>query len=451
MRWPDDRKKNVENSAMNRPSASRVAVEATPSAPDSRALWLCRAAFSARVTRSDSTVEDRCSRLSASRRCRSDRPATAWSRRSGKPLAACCPTSANSPATSTSSSSIAARAASPAGTWRRTSRSTKGRSSAARSSATRTGTRIPENSASSRPSARTPTATTSSRRVHSDATRTTGATDEPLAALAEAGGAGTTGGRIGGAETAGGVGSRWTGRGELTRAVCPSRSRRVPQRPRGLDLAPGPGGTAGSASLGRVARVTTPARLQDRVLTVPNGLSLLRLLGVPLFLYWTLHTHQDGRAVLLLMAAGASDYADGKIARAWDQSSRLGQLLDPLADRLYILATLVALVARDGLPLAFAVAIVGRDALLACALPALRRAGYGPLPVSFLGKAATFNLLYAFPMLLAALPEHDGLLATVVRPLGWAFAVWGTVLYWAAGAAYLIQVRQLTRPGVQEA
>lgn len=189
-----------------------------------------------------------------------------------------------------------------------------------------------------------------------------------------------------------------------------------------------------------------PAVAGDRVLTVPNALSALRLAGVPLFLYWVLGTHQDGRAILLLMAAGASDYADGKIARSWGQSSRLGVLLDPLADRLYILATLVALVARDGLPLAFAAVLIGRDVVLACLLPVLRRHGYGPLPVSYLGKAATFNLLYAFPMLLAALPERDDLLSTVFRPLGWAFATWGTALYLVAGAAYAVQVRRLTRP-----
>jgi CDP-diacylglycerol--glycerol-3-phosphate 3-phosphatidyltransferase len=183
----------------------------------------------------------------------------------------------------------------------------------------------------------------------------------------------------------------------------------------------------------------------DRIWTIPNLLSALRLAGVPLFLYWVLHTHQDGRAILLLMAAGASDYFDGKIARKYGQFSRLGQLLDPAADRLYILATLLALVARDGLPLWWALALIGRDVLLAFTIPLLRRHGYGPLPVHFLGKAATFNLLYAFPMLLAALPDRDDVLSTVFRPLGWAFATWGSTLYWWAGVLYVIQVRQLIR------
>jgi CDP-diacylglycerol--glycerol-3-phosphate 3-phosphatidyltransferase len=187
------------------------------------------------------------------------------------------------------------------------------------------------------------------------------------------------------------------------------------------------------------------ARASDRIWTVPNALSALRLAGVPLFLYWVLGTHQDGRAILLLMAAGASDYFDGKIARKYGQFSRLGQLLDPAADRLYILATLLALVARDGLPLWWALALIGRDVFLAGTIPLLRKHGYGPLPVHFLGKAATFNLLYAFPMLLAALPNRDDVLSTVFRPLGWAFATWGSTLYWWAGVLYVVQVRQLLR------
>lgn len=183
----------------------------------------------------------------------------------------------------------------------------------------------------------------------------------------------------------------------------------------------------------------------DRIWTIPNLLSALRLAGVPLFLYWVLGTHQDGRAILLLMAAGASDYFDGKIARKYGQFSRLGQLLDPAADRLYILATLLALVARDGLPLWWALALIGRDVLLAGLLPVLRRHRYGPLPVHFLGKAATFNLLYAFPMLLSALPDRDDVLSSIFRPLGWAFAAWGSTLYWWAGVLYVVQVRQLVR------
>jgi len=193
--------------------------------------------------------------------------------------------------------------------------------------------------------------------------------------------------------------------------------------------------------------VADDVELSRRIWTIPNVLSLLRLAGVPLFLYWALVTEQDGRAILLLMAAGATDYLDGWIARRYGSFTRLGQLLDPAADRLYILATLLALVARDGLPLWWALVLIGRDLVLAGCLPILRKHGYGPLPVHFMGKAATFNLLYAFPMLLAAVPGNEGLLATVFRPMGWAFATWGSLLYLWAGVLYVVQVRRLVRAG----
>jgi CDP-diacylglycerol--glycerol-3-phosphate 3-phosphatidyltransferase len=179
---------------------------------------------------------------------------------------------------------------------------------------------------------------------------------------------------------------------------------------------------------------------------VPNALSAARLLGVPVFLWLVLVVERDGLAVLLLMASGATDWLYGKIARRYGSFTRLGQLLDPLADRLYILATLLGLVIRDGIPLWWAAALVGRDVLLAVTtLPYLRRHGYGPLPVHFLGKAATFNLLFAFPMLLVSLPGSDGLLSDVFRPLGWAFAAWGSALYLWAGVLYVAQVRRVVR------
>jgi CDP-diacylglycerol--glycerol-3-phosphate 3-phosphatidyltransferase len=188
-----------------------------------------------------------------------------------------------------------------------------------------------------------------------------------------------------------------------------------------------------------------------RVWTVPNALSMLRLVGVPVFLYLVLGPHRDGLAILLLMASGVTDYLDGQIARRFGSYSRLGQLLDPLADRLYILATLVGLVLRDGIPWWWAAVLIGRDALLGVTtLPYLRKHGFGPLPVHFLGKAATFNLLFAFPMLLAALPEDRGLLADVFRPLGWAFVSWGTALYLWAGVLYVVQVRAVVAQARRE-
>jgi cardiolipin synthase len=179
----------------------------------------------------------------------------------------------------------------------------------------------------------------------------------------------------------------------------------------------------------------------DRVLTVPNALSALRLAGVPVFLWLILGPKADAAAVLLLMVSGFTDYLDGMIARRWNQISRVGQLLDPLADRLYIFATLLGLGLRGIVPWWLVGLLAGRDVLLACTLPVLRRLGRGPLDVHYLGKAATFNLLYAFPLLL--LGDYSGTAAAVARVLGWSFAIWGTGLYWWAGMLYLQQVRDL--------
>ena len=186
----------------------------------------------------------------------------------------------------------------------------------------------------------------------------------------------------------------------------------------------------------------------DQVWTIPNALSVLRLLGVPLFIWLVLRPvfhgpHMDGWAILVLALAGMTDYLDGKIARAFHQTSRIGTLLDPAADRLYILATLVGLAWRDIIPIWLVVILVGRDLLMAIPLTVLRRHGYGPPPVHFMGKAATFNLLYAFPLLLLG-DGHDTL-NDIAGAVGWAFAIWGTTLYWTAAGLYVLQVRQALR------
>ena len=188
---------------------------------------------------------------------------------------------------------------------------------------------------------------------------------------------------------------------------------------------------------------TPAAGATDRVLTIPNALSVLRLFGVPLFLWLLLGPHADGWALVVLMVAGFTDWADGVLARRLNQMSSLGALLDPLADRLYILATLTGLVLRNIIPLWLALVIVGRDVVLTVALAVLRRYGYGPFAVHYLGKAAMFCLLYAFPLLLIG--AHHGTVADVARPIAWAFTIWGTALYLWAGAVYLIQTGQLVR------
>ncbi len=181
----------------------------------------------------------------------------------------------------------------------------------------------------------------------------------------------------------------------------------------------------------------------DRIVTLPNIISFIRLLGVPVFLWLILVPQADGWALVLLVASGISDWADGKIARATGQISRLGQILDPVADRLYIAAALLGLALRGIIPWWLVGLLVARDLLLAALLPALRKRGLVGLPVHFLGKAATFCLLYAFPLLL--LGDAAGTLGDVARVIGWAFAIWGTGLYWYAALLYVEQARRVIR------
>jgi len=185
----------------------------------------------------------------------------------------------------------------------------------------------------------------------------------------------------------------------------------------------------------------------DRIWTVPNALSVLRLFGVPLFLWLLLGPHADGWALVVLAVSGFTDWLDGVLARLLNQTSRIGALLDPLADRLYILATLVGLVLRHVIPWWLGALIVGRDVVVGAVLPRLRKAGYGPPEVHYLGKAATFCLLYAFPLLL--LGTYHGTTADIARPIAWAFTVWGTSLYLWSGVVYLHQIAGLLRNPVR--
>lgn len=177
------------------------------------------------------------------------------------------------------------------------------------------------------------------------------------------------------------------------------------------------------------------------VWTLPNVLSGLRLLGVPLFLWLVLGPESDGWALLVLVVSGATDFLDGWLARRWNQTTVIGQVLDPVADRLYILAVVVGLGLREVIPWWMAVSIPLRDALMWGLVPLLRTRGLSSLPVHFLGKSATFNLLYAFPLLL--LGDGDGVMAELARVFGWSFALWGIGLYWWAGVLYAVQVRRL--------
>lgn len=178
---------------------------------------------------------------------------------------------------------------------------------------------------------------------------------------------------------------------------------------------------------------------RPELLTLPNALTLARALGVPLFIYLALVLEADGWAILTLAIGGATDYFDGKIARAWGQESRFGELADPAIDRIYIVATLIVLYLRDAIPLWVILILLARDAVLALVTIALTANSLPPLKVTYLGKAATFNLLYAFPFLLLALNSGvDGnWYSELAYIFGWSFALWGIALYFFTGVNYL--------------
>lgn len=191
----------------------------------------------------------------------------------------------------------------------------------------------------------------------------------------------------------------------------------------------------------------TSAATTDRVLTVPNVLSMVRLVLIVVFVYVLLVAHQTGWAVAILMFSGASDWADGKIARLMNQSSRLGALLDPAVDRLYMLIVPICLALAGIVPWWLIGGLLGRDVLLAATLPVLRSRGLVALPVTYLGKAATFALMSGFPLVL--LGQGEPLWARTVLAIGWAFLIWGAALYLWSFIVYLVQVvlvvRQLPR------
>jgi CDP-diacylglycerol--glycerol-3-phosphate 3-phosphatidyltransferase len=186
-----------------------------------------------------------------------------------------------------------------------------------------------------------------------------------------------------------------------------------------------------------------PQRPPDRVLTVPNLLSVIRLALIPVFIYVLLVKHADGWAVAILMFSGASDWADGKIARTLNQSSRLGVLLDPAVDRLYMVTVPIALALRGIVPWWFVITLLVRDALLVATLPVLRSRGLSALPVTYVGKAATFCLMAGFPLVL--LGTWDALWSRVVGAFGWAFLIWGMYMYLWSFVLYLVQTTLVVR------
>jgi phosphatidylglycerophosphate synthase len=181
-----------------------------------------------------------------------------------------------------------------------------------------------------------------------------------------------------------------------------------------------------------------PGPAHDRVVTVPNALSAVRLALIPVFVYVLLVPHADAWAAAILVFSGVSDWADGKIARLLNQASKLGVLLDPAVDRLYMVTVPIAFGMRGIVPWWIVITLLARDGLLATTLPVLRSRGLSALPVTYVGKAATFGLMSGFPLIL--LGHLDGLWSRVLLACGWAALIWGLYVYLWAFVLYTVQV-----------
>ena len=184
-------------------------------------------------------------------------------------------------------------------------------------------------------------------------------------------------------------------------------------------------------------------KLTYRIWTIPNALSAARLLGVPVFFWLIVGPEKDGLALIILVISSFTDWLDGYLARRLNQFSRLGELLDPLADRLYVVAALIALFVRGLIPIWVVVALLLRDVVMFLFLVYLKKFGYNGVPVHFVGKAATMNLLYALPLIL--LGTFSGLVGQVAEVFGWAFLLWGVSMYWYAAILYMKQILSLRR------
>jgi cardiolipin synthase len=183
-----------------------------------------------------------------------------------------------------------------------------------------------------------------------------------------------------------------------------------------------------------------PADGEDRILTVPNVITVIRLCLMPVFL-WLLFGREDRAAAAWLLAGlGTTDFLDGYIARHFHQVSNIGKILDPVADRLLFLLGVGGIVVDGAVPAWFAIAVLVREGLVAGATITLATMGVRRIDVTWFGKAYTLLLMISFPLFLAShstLGWHEG-----ARTAAWVFGIPGLVLAWWSAALYVPLARR---------
>jgi len=198
--------------------------------------------------------------------------------------------------------------------------------------------------------------------------------------------------------------------------------------------------------------MTENPEVSNRVFTLANLISVVRLMAIPVFLYLVI-VDRLVVAFVLLVVAVLTDFVDGMVARQMNQITRLGQFLDPFADRLFIAATAVALAIEGVVEWWLVVVVMLRDALLGVGGLVMSRYGHATLPVKWWGKAATFGLLFVLPLfLLGAIVSHYGApgWGEVLVTVAWPIAIVAVLVYWIVGFSYLFDAIALAKKVTRE-
>ncbi len=194
--------------------------------------------------------------------------------------------------------------------------------------------------------------------------------------------------------------------------------------------------------------MTVPDIARDRgVWTIPNAISLARLAGVPVFLWLLLADDRPLAAGILFAVLGATDWVDGYIARHFDQGSEIGKILDPVSDRVMLIAGAVGLLISGDVPIWVGVVVLAREAMLSVVTLVLAAAGARRIDVQWVGKAGTLALMFALPLFVLANALDPSATRDVIEVITWLFTIGGLALSYYAAALYIPMARTALRDG----
>jgi cardiolipin synthase len=183
----------------------------------------------------------------------------------------------------------------------------------------------------------------------------------------------------------------------------------------------------------------------DRIFTVPNVITLVRLLCIPLFLWLLFGAHRQTAAAVLLAVLGATDWIDGFVARRYGQVSTFGKVLDPTADRILVGTAVISIMIYGAVPLWFGIATIAREVLVSAMVLLLAAMGAARIDVLWVGKAGTFGLMFAYPTFL--LGDGTAGWQEPIRVIGWVTGLVGLALAWWAAGSYIAPARRALREG----